>query len=100
MAAVRFTTGWRRFIPVIGYHHVLMILIAIAIILLCESKLSKAVQTAILTSPSPPVGRLLINIRPHTRHILDLPLLPTIPTRFFTHTSRPGRHNCNSKHRR
>jgi hypothetical protein len=36
--AVRFTTGWRRFVPVIGYHHVLMIFIAIAIILLCKSR--------------------------------------------------------------
>jgi hypothetical protein len=34
MARVRFATGWRRFIPAVGYHHVLMILIAIAIILL------------------------------------------------------------------
>lgn len=33
--AVRFSTGWARFIP-LGYHHVLMILIAIAIILLCK----------------------------------------------------------------
>src|SRR3954454_9170148 len=37
MAEVRFATGWRRFFPVVGYHHVLMILIAIAIILLCKS---------------------------------------------------------------
>jgi len=35
--APRFATGWRRFVPFIGYHHVLMILIAIAIILLCKS---------------------------------------------------------------
>ncbi|EXJ73792.1 uncharacterized protein A1O5_03554 [Cladophialophora psammophila CBS 110553] len=32
--ALRFRTGWRRFVPFIGYHHVLMIFIAIAIILL------------------------------------------------------------------
>ncbi|RMZ85451.1 hypothetical protein DV737_g839, partial [Chaetothyriales sp. CBS 132003] len=31
---VRFQTGWRRFVPAIGYHHVLMIFIAIAIVLL------------------------------------------------------------------
>ncbi|PMD67262.1 membrane fusion mating protein FIG1 [Hyaloscypha bicolor E] len=30
----RFQTGWIRFLPFLGYHHVLMILIAIAIILL------------------------------------------------------------------
>lgn len=34
--AVRFVTGWRRFLPSVGYHHLLMILIAIAIVLLCE----------------------------------------------------------------
>lgn len=34
--AARFQTGWRRFFPLVGYHHVLMILIAIAIVLLCE----------------------------------------------------------------
>jgi hypothetical protein len=30
----RFQLGWQRFIPFLGYHHVLMILIAVAIILL------------------------------------------------------------------
>jgi hypothetical protein len=35
--SVRFATGWRRFLPAIGYHHVLMFLIAVAIVLLCES---------------------------------------------------------------
>ncbi|KAL2004294.1 hypothetical protein VTN02DRAFT_4019 [Thermoascus thermophilus] len=34
MATLRFATGWTRFIPMVGYHHVLMIFIAIAIILL------------------------------------------------------------------
>ena len=37
MAEVRFAVGWRRFFPLVGYHHVLMILIALAIILLCKS---------------------------------------------------------------
>ncbi|OQD77216.1 hypothetical protein PENDEC_c003G05874 [Penicillium decumbens] len=32
--AMRFAEGWARFVPMIGYHHVLMIIIAIAIILL------------------------------------------------------------------
>ncbi|ORY61003.1 Ca2+ regulator and membrane fusion protein Fig1-domain-containing protein [Pseudomassariella vexata] len=32
--AERFQVGWYRFIPFLGYHHVLMILIAVAIILL------------------------------------------------------------------
>ncbi|EFY99656.1 Ca2+ regulator and membrane fusion protein Fig1 domain protein [Metarhizium robertsii] len=33
-ARPRFQLGWQRFIPFLGYHHVLMILIAVAIILL------------------------------------------------------------------
>lgn len=36
MANVRFAVGLQRLIPFLGYHHVLMILIALAIILLCE----------------------------------------------------------------
>ncbi|KAJ5115870.1 hypothetical protein N7456_000218 [Penicillium angulare] len=32
--AVDFAAGWARFVPMIGYHHVLMIIIAVAIILL------------------------------------------------------------------
>jgi hypothetical protein len=36
----RFQTGWIRFLPFLGYHHVLMILIAIAIILLCKFQLN------------------------------------------------------------
>ncbi|CAJ2509480.1 Uu.00g145060.m01.CDS01 [Anthostomella pinea] len=34
MAPERFQVGWYRFIPFLGYHHVLMILIAVSIILL------------------------------------------------------------------
>ncbi|KAK2759832.1 hypothetical protein FQN54_002566 [Arachnomyces sp. PD_36] len=34
MPSLRFATGLTRFIPMVGYHHVLMILIALAIILL------------------------------------------------------------------
>jgi len=34
-----FATGWKRFVPVIGYHHVLMIIIAIAIVLLGTCRL-------------------------------------------------------------
>ena len=37
MPNVRFAVGIQRLIPFLGYHHVLMILIAIAIILLCTS---------------------------------------------------------------
>ncbi|RKU39941.1 hypothetical protein DL546_001108 [Coniochaeta pulveracea] len=34
MAGERFQIGWYRYVPFLGYHHVLMILIAVAIILL------------------------------------------------------------------
>lgn len=36
MPNVRFAVGIQRLIPFLGYHHVLMILIALAIILLCK----------------------------------------------------------------
>lgn len=39
MPNVRFAVGIQRLIPFLGYHHVLMILIAIAIILLCKLSL-------------------------------------------------------------
>ena len=42
MAEVRFATGWRRFVPFIGYHHILMLFIAIAIVLLGKSKAPKS----------------------------------------------------------
>lgn len=41
MANVRFAVGLQRLIPFLGYHHVLMILIALAIILLCKLKKKK-----------------------------------------------------------
>lgn len=33
---VRFAVGIQRLVPMLGYHHILMILIAVAIILLCK----------------------------------------------------------------
>lgn len=36
MPTVRFAIGIQRLIPFLGYHHVLMILIAVGIVLLCE----------------------------------------------------------------
>lgn len=37
MANTRFAVRFQRLIPFLGYHHILMILIAIAIVLLCKS---------------------------------------------------------------
>ena len=39
----RFQVGWAQYIPFLGYNHVLMILIAIAIILLCKSSTQLAI---------------------------------------------------------
>ena len=75
--AVRFAVGWRRFFPAIGYHHVLMFLIAVAIVLLCESRLprpflrtltdpSKALLLAGCSSSSPGIpGIYLISLYYH-----------------------------------
>jgi len=52
MAEVKFATGWGRFFPVIGYHHVLMILIAVAIVLLCKSLTIAALQFIIANTSS------------------------------------------------
>lgn len=40
MANIRFAVGIQRLIPFLGYHHILMIMIALAIILLCTYALS------------------------------------------------------------
>jgi hypothetical protein len=62
----------------VGYHHVLMILIAVAIILLCtssstffglQSTFSLSLLECVLTIHSTPVGRMLIVITPNTRYL-------------------------------
>lgn len=70
--SVRFAVGWRRFFPAIGYHHVLMFLIAVAIVLLCEllphiHRLPSDISTALLlagcSSSSPGIpGIYLISL--------------------------------------
>ena len=58
--AVRFATGWRRFFPFVGYHHVLMILIAVAIVLLCEFWLARAPRFAEQNTDQPLRTALLL----------------------------------------
>lgn len=60
----------------IGYHHVLMIIIAVAIILLCEC-LSYTLPSAgmWLTNCSTSVGRLLFIVPTDPQHIPYLPVL-------------------------
>ncbi|KAK5105364.1 hypothetical protein LTS08_001641 [Lithohypha guttulata] len=52
-----FATGWRRYVPVIGYHHVLMIFIAIAIVLLFQ------VDPSVTTAIANIVGNANLNVR-------------------------------------
>jgi len=81
MPNVRFAVGIQRLIPFLGYHHVLMILIALAIILLC--KLSSVAMSAIaintytiLTIPtSTTTGRMLVLVASDPRHLPDQFLL-------------------------
>ena len=82
-------------VPFIGYHHILMILIAIAIILLCKhnpplSLLSQLYGTdsKSLTQHqfSPVTSRLLIIVTLDTRYLPHIIILPAIPptTRYRT----------------
>lgn len=58
-------------IPFLGYHHVLMILIAIAIILLCELRRNNVYNQA-LTRRSIITGRMLLHIASHPRYLPHL----------------------------
>lgn len=63
----------------IGYHHVLMIVIAVAIILLCKFEIlqmnSTFVSGMFLTMRSSPVGRMLFIVSTNPRYLLDLDVL-------------------------
>jgi hypothetical protein len=65
------------FIPMIGYHHVLMIIIAVAIILLCEcSKHSLLCFFGMsLTPSSTAVGWMLFIISTDPQHLPNLAIL-------------------------
>lgn len=58
------------FIPMIGYHHVLMIIIAVAIILLCEFSVCHMCGMS-LTCPSLTTGRMFIIITTNTGYLSD-----------------------------
>ena len=118
MAAMRFSIGFQRtcsclqqketenanhsgVLPFLGYHHVLMILIAIAIILLCtqpSSPLATPCRTAD-THSSSPTSRLFLLLAPHPQHLPHLPLLPTLSSDLRPRSSRSGRHDRNRQHR-
>jgi hypothetical protein len=71
MPNVRFAVGIQRLIPFLGYHHVLMILIAIAIILLCKfASASHTRKNSALTNVnSTAISWLLIILATYPRHL-------------------------------
>jgi hypothetical protein len=76
--AARFATGWRRFVPLVGYHHVLMILIAIAIVLLGENRFpscTEGYQETKLTASSPLLALLLAGCSSTSPGIPDIFLI-------------------------
>lgn len=87
-------------IPFLGYHHVLMLLIAVAIILLCKYFLPRPFLHCLLTWSSNAISRLLIFIARYTQHLPHIPLLPTIYPRTINITNGLQRPHCNSQHRR
>ena len=89
------------FIPFLGYHHVLMIFIAIAIILLCKSAKSQAFNLIAIakTLSSSAFSWLLIIITCHSQYIPNLSLLQILPSNIWPGASRPGSDFCNSEYR-
>jgi hypothetical protein len=63
------------FIPMIGYHHVLMIIIAVAIILLCEFSVCHMSCGMSLTCPSLTTCRMFIIITTNTGYLSDIFIL-------------------------
>lgn len=60
---------WHKgFLPFLGYHHILMILIAVAIILLCKS-LSHTRPLYVLTQASSSACRMLQHLAAHSGHL-------------------------------
>jgi len=95
-----FATGWKRFVPVVGYHHVLMILIAIAIVLLCKYYRDTPIQQDADSFDSTTTSRVLLDIASNTRHLPNIPILSTVPSHLLHSSSRPCCHYSNSKHSR
>lgn len=79
---IGFAVGIQRLIPFIGYHHILMILIAIAIILLCKSGLNAMIMYPSLTimAHSTTTGGMLFKFTIDTGHFPHRLLLPNIHT--------------------
>lgn len=65
--------------PVIGYHHVLMIFIAVAIVLLGKLDWYAREEQSTNSFNSATTCRMFLIITSHSRHLLNIPLLPKIP---------------------
>lgn len=77
----QFAVGLKRYVPAVGYHHVLMILIAIAIVLLCKSYTHTTFLHRRTNIPfSITISRLFIDLSSHTRDLPNITLLPTLRT--------------------
>lgn len=107
MANVRFAVGLQRLIPFLGYHHVLMILIALAIILLCEFEeeeecaremtILQLTDFSFFFSNSPLTSRLFLLFPPHTGHLPHHILLRKIHAHIRSHTSQSRRQQRDCK---
>lgn len=88
-------------VPWLGYHHVLMLLIAIAIILLCKSRhIPLQLRKLTCLSSSTTSRRLLINVSTHPGDLPDIPVLPIVHTHILASPGRPWSDLRNRQHRR
>lgn len=97
---VRFAVGIQRLVPMLGYHHILMILIAVAIILLCKPSCHALLQASQLTLHSITLSRLFLQLAAHPEYLPHRLLLHLLHTDIQRRTSRPRRHRRNCQHRR
>lgn len=95
---------WIGFIPMVGYHHVLMILIALAIILLCTPSprasdiLILGTNMNIFSSSSSATSWLLVILTTNTKHLLNILVLRKVHPHIWSRTGWSGRVNCHFKY--
>ena len=88
MPDVRFAIGITKLVPFLGFHHILMIFIALAIVLLCKLRHQHRWRAHSLQGHfadtgsfySITTGRMLIIITTHTHHFPHILLLPDVRT--------------------
>lgn len=91
-----------KFLPFLGYHHILMILIAIAIILLCKAPTHipncRGSTRLTLLAHSTPTGRMLKYIASDPRHLPHIHVLQVVHTNIRPVTSGPRRDSRHCQH--